>query len=119
MIGASITYRLGMMGFLGGPTVADVEDIDLNVGLLDQRAGLEWIQRHISQFGGDPSQVTITGESAGGQSVITQMVAFGGKTSTPFKRGIAQSIGYGPLVTEDEAEGAFSEILLNILPLRY
>ena len=105
-----------LFGFLAGSVL---DNSDLNAGLRDQRLALEWIQRHISQFGGDPSQVTISGESSGGQSVITQMVAFGGKTSTPFKRGIAQSIGYGPLVTEDEAEGSFSEILLNILLLRH
>ena len=76
IIGASITYRLGILGFLGGPEVE--KDGDLNAGLLDQRAGLEWIQRHISAFGGDPEKVTISGESAGGASVMMQVVAYGG-----------------------------------------
>lgn len=67
-----------MLGFLGGPTVDDVENIDLNVGLLDQRAGLEWIQRHVAKFGGDPEDVTIYGESAGGASVVMQITAYGG-----------------------------------------
>ena len=78
IVGASITYRLGMLGFLGGPTINGVEDIDLNVGLLDQRAGLEWIQRHITKFGGDPDNVTIYGESAGGASIVMQITAYGG-----------------------------------------
>lgn len=70
-----------MLGFLGGPVV--VADGDLNTGLLDQRAGLEWIQRHISSFGGDPDNVTIYGESAGGASVVMQIVAYGGVYLSP------------------------------------
>lgn len=76
LIGVSITYRLNIFGFLGGPQVA--ADGSLNAGLLDQRAGLEWVQRHIATFGGDPENVTIVGESAGGASVIMQTVAYGG-----------------------------------------
>ncbi|KAF8956363.1 Carboxylesterase [Flammula alnicola] len=91
VIGVSITYCLGILGFLGGPQVA--QDGDLNAGLLDQRAGLEWIQRHISAFGGDPENVSISGESAGGASVMMQVVAYGGSKPVPFKRAIAQSIG--------------------------
>lgn len=54
-------------------------DGNLNAGLLDQRAGLEWVQRHISQFGGDPDNVSISGESAGGASMMMQTVAYGGQ----------------------------------------
>ncbi|KAJ7892416.1 Alpha/Beta hydrolase protein [Mycena leptocephala] len=98
MIGVSITYRLNLLGFLGGPTVA--ADGDLNAGLLDQRAGLEWVQRHISKFGGDPDNVSIYGESAGGASIVMQVAAFGGSKPVPFKRAVAQSIGFGPTNTE-------------------
>lgn len=76
IIGVSITYRLGLFGFLGSSSVA--ADGALNAGLFDQRAALEWVQRHISAFGGDPNNVSISGESAGGASVIMQLVAFGG-----------------------------------------
>ncbi|PPQ94411.1 hypothetical protein CVT25_002499 [Psilocybe cyanescens] len=106
IIGASITYRLGVLGFLGGPQVA--ADGALNAGLLDQRAGLEWIQRHISKFGGDPNEVTIVGESAGGASIIMQVVAYGGSKPAPFKRAVAQSIGFGPTRNESEVELDFN-----------
>ena len=52
----SIAYRLGAFGFLGGH----------NWGTLDQICGLEWVRRNIASFGGDPDNVTIFGESAGG-----------------------------------------------------
>lgn len=106
IVAVSVTYRLNVLGFLGGTSVH--ADGDLNAGLLDQRAALEWVQRHIAQFGGDPDEVTIDGESAGGASVVMQIVAYGGTKPVPFKRGIAQSIGYGPTPTSDEAEDTFS-----------
>jgi len=55
----NIQYRLGAYGFLGGSQVRT--NGVLNAGLWDQRAALDWVQRHISAFGGDPNQVTIVG----------------------------------------------------------
>lgn len=69
-------YRLNVLGFLASDALA--ADGDLNNGLLDQRAALEWVQRHIGKFGGNPKEVTIVGESAGGASVVMQIVAYGG-----------------------------------------
>ncbi|KAJ6468134.1 Alpha/Beta hydrolase protein [Mycena vitilis] len=105
LIGVSITYRLNLLGFLGGPVVA--ADGDENAGLLDQRAGLEWVQRHISKFGGDPNDVSIYGESAGGASVVMQVAAYGGSKPVPFKRATAQSIGFGPTTTADQTTALF------------
>ncbi|WP_019201651.1 carboxylesterase/lipase family protein [Tsukamurella sp. 1534] len=59
----SINYRLGAYGFL------DTGDEHTNIGLRDQIAALEWVRDHIAAFGGDPSRVTVAGESAGGMSV--------------------------------------------------
>ncbi|KAI0037229.1 Alpha/Beta hydrolase protein [Vararia minispora EC-137] len=94
IVGVSVSYRLNALGYLTGPGIA--AGGDYNVGLLDQRAALEWVQRHIPEFGGDPDEVTIIGESAGGASVIMQITAFGGSQPAPFKRAVPQSIGYGP-----------------------
>ena len=50
----------------------------VNAGLLDQTFALQWVQKYIELFGGNASQVTISGESAGGGSVMLQSMAFGG-----------------------------------------
>ncbi|KAJ6517448.1 alpha/beta-hydrolase [Mycena vitilis] len=105
IVGVSLAYRLTMLGFLGGSVVE--ADGDLNTGLLDQRAALEWVQRHISEFGGDPDNVSIYGESAGGASVVMQVTAYGGSKPAPFKRATAQSVGYGPTNTAEQTEGFF------------
>ena len=69
----TINYRLGPLGFLAHPllTAEDTEHHSSgNYGLLDQLAALEWVQRNIEAFGGDPANVTIFGESAGGRDVM-------------------------------------------------
>lgn len=67
----SISYRLGALGFLAHPelTAESAHDASGNYGFLDQVAALEWIQRNIERFGGDPNRVTIMGQSAGAFSV--------------------------------------------------
>lgn len=67
----TLNYRLGPFGFLADPALASASPNDPvgNYGLLDQIAALRWVKRNIERFGGDPSRVTIFGESAGGMSV--------------------------------------------------
>ena len=68
-----------------------------NAGLLDQRFAFEWVQKYIHLFGGDPSRVTILGESAGACSVEAHTCSYGGtKGISPFKGAIAQSPYYLP-----------------------
>lgn len=58
IIAVSIQYRLGMLGYLASSTL--MANGTANGGLLDQRAAMEWVGRHIDGFGGDPSKVTIS-----------------------------------------------------------
>lgn len=72
-----IQYRLGAFGFLASEDVH--KHGKTNAGLLDMRFALEWVQSHISKFGGDPTRVTIGGESAGAGAVMLQAMAYGGR----------------------------------------
>ena len=73
----SINYRMGVLGWLAHPALSaeSPDGISGNYGLLDQIEALRWVRRNIAAFGGDPSNVTIAGESAGGLSVMYLMVA--------------------------------------------
>ncbi|KAF8502965.1 alpha/beta-hydrolase [Gautieria morchelliformis] len=109
VVAVSMGYRINMLGFMASPLMPAT---DLNAGLLDQRAALDWIQRHIAKFGGDPDTVTIVGESAGGASTVMQIVAYGGTRPAPFSRAISQSIGYGPTPSNAQSAQAFREATL-------
>ena len=86
----TINYRLGALGFLAHPALASRPGGAAgNYGLMDQQAALRWVQRNIAQFGGDPGNVTIAGQSAGGLSVLAQMVSPGARGL--FQRAIVQS----------------------------
>jgi para-nitrobenzyl esterase len=74
----SFNYRLGRFGFFAHPQLStlDADHGQLgNYGLMDQIAALQWVQKNIAQFGGDPANVTIIGESAGGMSVHALMTS--------------------------------------------
>ena len=77
VIVVSINYRLGVLGFLAHPELSAESPLKVsgNYGLLDQIEALHWVQRNIAAFGGDPANVTIDGESAGGLSVMYLMAA--------------------------------------------
>lgn len=84
-------YRTNVFGFLSGSKVGKSKSVDLNTGLLDQKAALEWIQEHIHHFGGDRNNVTIWGQSAGGGSVVAQTIAQGNKGKKLFQKAMASS----------------------------
>ena len=113
-----MNYRLGAFGWLSGPTFQ--ENGQANAGLYDQRFALEWVQKHIAKFGGDPTRVTVFGESAGGGSVMHQITAYGGKNGpVPFKQAIPQSPGFLPMVSNLQQEQVFNDYLglLNVSTL--
>lgn len=71
----SVNYRLNCFGFLAHPDITkEAPDAPGNFGLLDQKAGLHWVARNIAAFGGDPNQIVIAGQSAGGASTMNQLV---------------------------------------------
>lgn len=83
-------YRINVFGFLPGRQIAEDSNSDLNVGLLDQEAALQWVQQHISSFGGDRNSVSIWGQSAGAGSVLSHLI--GRKHSPPlFQRALLSS----------------------------
>jgi para-nitrobenzyl esterase len=111
VIVVTINYRLGALGFLadtalatrpGGPSG--------NYGLMDQQTALRWVQRNIRGFGGNPGNVTLFGESAGGLSTLSQLVSPGARGL--FQQAIVESGSYNPtqqsLATAESAGAAFA-----------
>ncbi|HEX8406306.1 MAG TPA: carboxylesterase family protein, partial [Duganella sp.] len=111
----TVNYRLNVFGFLAHPelTAESPNKASGNYGLMDQAAALKWVQANIAAFGGDPSRVTIAGESAGSWSVSAQMI-------TPLSKGmIAGAIGESgsllglnpppPLAEAEKTGAAFAE----------
>lgn len=94
IIVVTVNYRVGGFGFLPGKEI--LADGSANLGLLDQRLGLEWVADNIAAFGGDPSKVTIWGESAGAISVFDQMILYDGDNTyngQPLFRGAMMNSG--------------------------
>ena len=74
IIVVSVNYRLGALGFLVHPEITKNQpENPANFGHLDQQAGLRWVHRNIAAFGGDPDNITIAGQSAGGGSTLAQI----------------------------------------------
>ncbi len=105
----TINYRLGRFGFFAHPalTAETPKTYLANYGLMDQIAALQWVQRNIAAFGGDPKNVTIFGESAGGISVNRLMMI--PEAQGLFHKAIVESGAgreHGMTLSEAEADGA-------------
>ncbi|KAK3329637.1 carboxylesterase [Apodospora peruviana] len=81
-------YRTNAFGLLAGRQIVADPKSDTNAGLLDQRAAIAWANRYAAQFGGDPRNVSIWGQSAGGGSVVAQVIA--NQTFSPGGGGVFQ-----------------------------
>lgn len=109
LIYVQIQYRLGAFGFLSS---AEIQNNGVaNAGLLDQRAAIQWVQRNIRAFGGDPSKITINGGSAGGGSVSNQLILYGGETNPPFRAAIAEYPWWQPFHNNSVLEDQYRELL--------
>jgi para-nitrobenzyl esterase len=89
IIVVTINYRLGVLGFLAHPALTAAQGESGNYGFMDQQQALRWVRRNITAFGGDPHQVTIGGESAGGWSVCGHLTAPGSRGL--FARAVSES----------------------------
>lgn len=118
IIGVTINYRVGLFGFLASEAIANdlkadgLEGVG-NFGLTDQQTALHWVNRYISSVGGDPDNVTIFGESAGGMSVAHQVWA---REPAPFARAISMSgtINTIPVWSLEEHERRFRGLLRHL-----
>jgi para-nitrobenzyl esterase len=109
----SFNYRLGALGFADLVALGDERfAADSNVGLRDQLAALRWVQAHIADFGGDPAQVTVFGQSAGAMSVVALLTS--PASNGLFSRAIAQSGAGHHALARSQAAG-IAERLLDAL----
>ncbi|KKO01358.1 hypothetical protein LCGC14_0115690 [marine sediment metagenome] len=90
----TINYRVGALGFLPHASLTAETGSSGNYGLMDQQEALRWVQENIDGFGGDPDNVTIFGESAGGHSVLSQVAS--PAAAGLFDKAIVQSGAYSP-----------------------
>lgn len=89
MVFVNFNYRVGALGFLANEDIS--KDGDLNVGLLDQRKALQWVQDHIHVFGGDPDHVVVHGDSAGPGSIAHHLTATDADKHNLFVGAVAES----------------------------
>ncbi|MBD7994023.1 carboxylesterase/lipase family protein [Arthrobacter sp. Sa2CUA1] len=102
----SMNYRLGALGFMDFRAYSTPDrPFEANLGLADQVAALEWVQRNIAAFGGDPGNVTLFGQSAGATSALTLMCvpAAAGLFHRAFLQSPAAGVAYSPERTEQWA----------------
>jgi carboxylesterase type B len=111
IVAVSINYRLSSWGFLYGKDIQ--ESGNTMLGFRDQRLALHWVQENIAAFGGDPSKVTIQGESSGGTSVGAQLLAYNGRDDKLFSGAIAESgnpVGINPYPTVE----SWAPVIANV-----
>ena len=117
IVAVTVNYRLGIFGFLSHPelTKESPHHASGNYGLLDQSAALQWVQKNIAAFGGDPKKITIAGESAGSFSVSAQMASPLSKNIIAGAIGESGSLlGLNPTASLNDAEKAGADFGTSI-----
>jgi para-nitrobenzyl esterase len=109
----TINYRVSLLGFLPAKAL-ESNGTAGNYGIEDQQLALKWVQHNIAQFGGDPHNVTVFGESAGGISVLYHLVSPGG--TGLFQRAIVESSDDGASVPLAAAEQLYSPVVNELCP---
>lgn len=112
IVAVSVNHRLNILGFLDLSAYGDKYAQSANVGMLDIVKALEWVQENIEQFGGDPADVTIVGESGGGGKVGTLMCMPAAKGL--FHKAIIQSGTLLNTMTQEKSQGLASAVLENL-----
>lgn len=106
----SVNYRLGLLGFFAHPSLAREagSEITANFGLLDQLAAIRWVRRNIAVFGGDTNNITVFGESAGGQDIVALLATapMHGLVQKAIAESPANGWGDPPTLAVAEREGA-------------
>ncbi len=112
----TVNYRLGVFGFFAHPELAkeSPHHASGNYGLLDQSAALQWVQKNIAAFGGDPKKITIAGESAGSYSVSAQMASPLSKNIIAAAIGESGSLLGSPTASLADAEKAGSDFAKSL-----
>jgi para-nitrobenzyl esterase len=116
LVVVSVNHRLNILGFLDLSAYGEEYAHSANVGLLDLVASLEWIRENISQFGGDPDNVTLFGQSGGGAKITALLNS--PVSSGSFHKAIVQSGSYAKSYLDSETAQKMSAELLNELELK-
>lgn len=110
----SVNYRVGPYGFIASKEITDSPSATLNNGLRDQRKALEWVQKHISTFGGDPNRVVLGGDSAGAASIAIHLTANDGKDQGLFHGAAAESVSFGPILTVAQSQYQYDNLVQRL-----
>ncbi|KAJ4419684.1 hypothetical protein N0V85_000902 [Neurospora sp. IMI 360204] len=105
----TLNYRVGPYGFL-----ANRQQVVANNGLRDQRKALEWVQKYISQFGGNPNHVVLGGASAGAASVAYHMMADKDGNRKLFHAAAAESVSFGTVLTVEQAQYQHDNLMIRL-----
>ena len=114
VIGVTLNYRLGLMGFLCLPQLREEAGHTGNYGLYDQMTAISWVKDNIAAFGGDPENITIMGQSAGAASV--QLLCQSPLTEGLFQKAVMSSgCGLGSMLSgNQETSGAFWQEIMKL-----